>query len=99
LAINGPEGCFKDVGKASVPLRCSEIPTPVRGSPGSWCPSPVVQAHHEYYVEATDDDLERADYTQLQDAHGTRVFAYGRDPYFVGWHDTLQLNHANPATQ
>ena len=27
------------------------------------------------------------------------LFAYGRDPYFSGWPDTLQLNYANPATQ
>ena len=27
------------------------------------------------------------------------MFAYGRDPYFAGWPDTLQLNYANPATQ
>ena len=25
--------------------------------------------------------------------------AYGRDPYFAGWPDTLQLNYANPPTQ
>jgi hypothetical protein len=25
--------------------------------------------------------------------------AHGRDPYFPGWPDTLQLNYANPATQ
>ena len=25
--------------------------------------------------------------------------AYGRDPYFSGWPDTLQLNYANPALQ
>jgi hypothetical protein len=23
----------------------------------------------------------------------------GRDPYFPGWPDTLQLNYGNPATQ
>jgi hypothetical protein len=27
------------------------------------------------------------------------VLAYGRDPYFSGWPDTLQLNYGNPATQ
>ena len=62
---------------------------------------PWVQAHPEYYVQGSDDDLARApqNYTRLQDAHGDRVFAYGRDPYFAGWPDTLQLNYANPATQ
>jgi hypothetical protein len=27
------------------------------------------------------------------------ILAYGRDPYFPGWADTLQLNYANPALQ
>src|SRR5215208_5981344 len=62
---------------------------------------PWVQAHPEYYVPGTDDDLARApqNYTRLQGAHGGRVFGYGRDPYFAGWPDTLQLNYASPATQ
>jgi hypothetical protein len=27
------------------------------------------------------------------------VFAHGRDPYFPGWPDTIQLNYGNPALQ
>jgi glycosidase len=27
------------------------------------------------------------------------LLAYGRDPYFPGWPDTVQLNYANPALQ
>ena len=27
------------------------------------------------------------------------LLAHGRDPYFPGWPDTLQLNYGNPATQ
>ena len=30
---------------------------------------------------------------------GARVLAHGRDPYFDGWPDTLQLNYGNPALQ
>lgn len=30
---------------------------------------------------------------------GEAIFAYGRDPYFTGWCDTLQLNYGNPALQ
>ena len=30
---------------------------------------------------------------------GDRVLALGRDPYFAGWPDTLQLDYSNPATQ
>jgi hypothetical protein len=29
----------------------------------------------------------------------TPLLAHGRDPYFPGWPDTLQLNYGNPATQ
>src|SRR5205085_4387161 len=38
-------------------------------------------------------------YFQIQTAAGPRVFAYGRDPYFSGWPDTIQLNYGNPALQ
>jgi hypothetical protein len=31
--------------------------------------------------------------------HGELLLAYGRDPYFAGWPDTLQLNYGNPVTQ
>ena len=31
--------------------------------------------------------------------NGPLVLAYGRDPYFDGWPDTLQLNYGNPALQ
>ncbi len=27
------------------------------------------------------------------------ILAYGRDPYFSGWPDTLQLNYSNPDLQ
>jgi hypothetical protein len=33
----------------------------------------------------------------MQSKTGSQVFAYGRDPYFDGWPDTLQLNYGNPA--
>ena len=38
-------------------------------------------------------------YTWVQRKAGGRLLAYGRDPYFSGWPDTLQLNYGNPATQ
>src|SRR5262249_28138799 len=38
-------------------------------------------------------------YVRLKCKSGDRVFAHGRDPYFPGWADTLQLNYGNPATQ
>jgi len=35
----------------------------------------------------------------LQTGPGKRALAYGRDPYFPGWTDTLQLNYGNSALQ
>jgi hypothetical protein len=38
-------------------------------------------------------------YCRIQTKTGPLVLAYGRDPYFAGWPDTLQLNYGNPALQ
>jgi glycosidase len=56
-----------------------------------------MKAHPEYFVAGTEADLEQApqNYTRV----GDRVLAYGRDPYFAGWPDTLQLDYSNLATQ
>jgi glycosidase len=57
---------------------------------------PWVEEHPEYYVAGTESDLARApqNYTHIRN----RVVAFGRDPYFAGWPDTLQLDYSNPAT-
>src|SRR5262249_1958555 len=62
---------------------------------------PWVEEHPEYYVRGTETDLAREpqNYVRVARAGGDLVFAYGRDPYFPGWPDTLQLDYANPATQ
>jgi glycosidase len=51
--------------------------------------------HPEFYVNGTDADLARepANYARVDTERGPRVLAHGRDPYFPGWPDTLQLNH------
>ncbi len=60
-----------------------------------------VESHPEYYVAGTELDLARApqNYTRVKRKGGDCLLAYGRDPYFAGWPDTLQLNYGNPATQ
>lgn len=60
-----------------------------------------VEEHPEYYVPGTEEDLARApqNYTRVRREPGELILAYGRDPYFSGWPDTLQLNYGNPATQ
>ena len=62
---------------------------------------PWVEAHPEYYVPGTEADLARApqNYTRITRRQGRRLLAYGRDPYFSGWPDTLQLDYGNVATQ
>jgi len=62
---------------------------------------PWVQQHPEYYVQGTEAQLKREpqNYTRVATPRGPLVLAYGRDPYFAGWPDTLQLNYANPDLQ
>ena len=62
---------------------------------------PWVEEHPEYYITGTELDLARApeDYTWVKRSGGDRLLAYGRDPYFPGWPDALQLNYGNTATQ
>ena len=62
---------------------------------------PWVEVHPEYYVRGTEEDLARApqNYGRVKRKGGDLVLAHGRDPYFPGWSDTLQLNYANAATQ
>ncbi len=60
-----------------------------------------VEDHPEYYIRGTELDLSRApkNYTWARRQRGDLLLAHGRDPYFPGWPDTLQLNYGNPATQ
>jgi hypothetical protein len=62
---------------------------------------PWVQEHPEYYVPGTEDQLAQQpqNYIKVNLPQGMTVLAYGRDPYFDGWPDTLQLNYGNPALQ
>jgi hypothetical protein len=62
---------------------------------------PWVEEHPEYYIRGTEQDLARApaNYTWVKRKKGDLLLAHGRDPYFPGWPDTLQLNYGNPATQ
>lgn len=62
---------------------------------------PWIEHHPDYFIPGTEQDLASApqNYTRVKLSGGDPVFAYGRDPYFSGWPDTLQLNYANPALQ
>ncbi len=62
---------------------------------------PWVEEHPDFFVRGTELDLARApkNYTWVKRKQGDLLLAHGRDPYFPGWPDTLQLNYANPALQ
>jgi glycosidase len=57
--------------------------------------------HPDFYVQGSESDLVDApqNYQRFELPQGSRVLAHGRDPYFPGWPDTLQLNYGNPALQ
>ena len=56
---------------------------------------PWTRAHPEFFIEGTPEDLAREPQNWVR--LGGRVLAHGRDPYFPGWPDTLQLNYLHPA--
>jgi glycosidase len=60
-----------------------------------------VETFPDYYIEGSKAQLlrEPANYIRVQQAGGELILAHGRDPYFDGWPDTLQLNYSNPALQ
>lgn len=62
---------------------------------------PWVEAHTDYFIAGTAADLAREpqNHASLKRQGGDLVLAHGRDPYFPGWPDTLQLNYGNAALQ
>ncbi len=51
--------------------------------------------HPEYFIRGSEEDLAREpqNYTRFRAGGKDVILAYGRDPYFAGWPDTLQLNY------
>lgn len=62
---------------------------------------PWVAEHPEWFVCGDEARLssEPSNWCRIVGASGSAVFAYGRDPYFSGWPDTLQLNYGNTELQ
>src|SRR3954451_7833088 len=61
---------------------------------------PWVRERPELFVRGTEMQLqnEPANYIAVETAGGAMVLAHGRDPYFPGWPDTVQLDYGNAAT-
>ncbi len=62
-----------------------------------------VREHPEFFVEGTEEKLatDPRNWTRVDGERtgSPRILAYGRDPFFAGWSDTLQLNYGNPELQ
>ncbi len=60
---------------------------------------PWVRDHPDYYIHGTEEDLalRPQNFIRVGLPGGSAVLAHGRDPYFDGWPDTLQLDYGNPA--
>lgn len=56
---------------------------------------PWTQSHPEYFIPGNEEDLAREPHNWQRIVSGSRslILAHGRDPYFPGWPDTLQLNY------
>ena len=62
---------------------------------------PWVGARPGLFMQGSEALLERQpeDWIRLESGRGAVVLAHGRDPYFPGWLDTVQLDYSNPETQ
>nr|WP_150107368.1 alpha-amylase family glycosyl hydrolase [Pedosphaera parvula] len=62
---------------------------------------PWVESHPEFFIRGTEEQLNREpqNYVRLSTSRGETIFAHGRDPYFSGWPDTLQLNYRHPSAR
>lgn len=62
---------------------------------------PWAEEHPNYFIAGTEDLLAREpqNYVRVKRKKGELILAYGRDPYFAGWPDTLQLDYSNPYLQ
>ena len=60
-----------------------------------------VKLHPDYYISGKEEDLKNqpGNYTRVDISNGKKIMAYGRDPNFPGWPDTLQLDYSNPHLQ
>ena len=62
---------------------------------------PWVEQHPDYFITGTEEQLatQPQNFCRVEAGGQSRILAYGRDPYFAGWSDTLQLNYGNPDLQ
>jgi glycosidase len=56
-----------------------------------------VELHPEFFISGSEELLAREpkNFIKVRTTAGEKIFAHGRDPFFPGWPDTLQLNYGN----
>ncbi|MFN7736225.1 MAG: alpha-amylase family glycosyl hydrolase [Pirellula sp.] len=54
--------------------------------------------HPEFFIQGCPSDRTASpeNYFEHRIGETCRIFAHGRDPYFAGWPDTVQLDYSNP---
>ena len=62
---------------------------------------PWVEQHPGFFIQGDLDLLERFPDNFMIVQHGDQelILAHGRDPYFPGWPDTIQLDYSQPAVR
>lgn len=60
-----------------------------------------VEEHPDFFITGNEELLAREpqNYVRIKRKNDELILAHGRDPYFPGWPDTIQLDYSNPATQ
>jgi glycosidase len=57
--------------------------------------SRFIKANPEVFLQADEDFLQRDNLTFFRHSPSGNVFAHGRDPFFLPWRDTIQVNYFN----
>ena len=60
-----------------------------------------IHEHPDYFIRGSESDLlhKPQNYVLVETNAGEKIFAHGRDPFFDGWSDTLQIDYSNPESQ
>jgi hypothetical protein len=92
--LGGPEALQRlrtRMKKRKLRLMLDFVPNHL-GPDHSW-----VQQHPEFLIAGTESDFEKhpQNYMRLKVRKRERIFAHGRDPFFPGWPDTVQVDFSN----